>query len=352
MKIKVAIIDADENYKNRLLSNFQIKYADKIEVYALSSIDQIESLNLTGMIDVILIDRTMEIPQEKHPGSTLVAYLGETTDIDEMNGIPVICKFQKIETLYKQILSLYAESATNINMKSKGTSAEVVLFTSAQGGSGTSSAAASYALYHALRNKNVFYLNLEQFGGADVFFTGNGSMSFSDVIYALKTKKSNLFMKLESAMKTDKSGVDFFDISKNAYDMIELKDEEIGRLIQGIMQIKDYDKIIIDHTGSFGARQKMLMRDYATKIVCVSDGSFSGNQKFVRFCDVLKVTEQKEEGKILNKMILLYSRYNSKTSRQLSESAIRVVGGIHRYEGITGRALIEQIAKTAVIEKI
>lgn len=352
MKIKVAIIDSDENYKNRLLSNFQIKYADKIELYAFSSIDQIESLNLAGKIDVVLLDGMLEIPNEEFLKSTVVVYFGETMDIDEKDGIPVICKFQKIETLYKQILSIYAETAGNINMKSKGTSANIVLFTSAQGGSGTSSAAAAYALYHALHNKNVFYLNLEQFGGADVFFTGNGGMSFSDVIYALKTKKSNLFMKLESAMKTDKSGVDFFDISKNAYDMIEFKDEEIGRLIQGITQIKDYDEIVVDFSGSFGSRMLMLMQEYATKIVCVSDGSLSGNQKFVRFCDALRVIEQKEEKKILNKMVLLYSRYSSKTSRQLSESAIQVIGGIHRYEGITGRELIEQISKTAVIEKV
>ena len=56
-------------------------------------------------------------------------------------------------------------------------------------------------------------------------------------------------MKLESTLKTDSSGVDYFAPCKNAYDMRELKDEEIGRLLQAVAQLKEYEAIIVDVSG-------------------------------------------------------------------------------------------------------
>ncbi len=41
MKLKVAIVDKDVNYMNRLQKNFQLKYADKINIYVFSDIENI-----------------------------------------------------------------------------------------------------------------------------------------------------------------------------------------------------------------------------------------------------------------------------------------------------------------------
>jgi hypothetical protein len=157
---------------------------------------------------------------------------------------------------------------------------------------------------------------------------------------------------LESATKTDKSGVDYFDNCKNAYDMLELKNEEIGPLLRGIAQMKEYEEIIVDISGGMDQRMLMLMQEYAARIICVSDGSQTGNKKFECFCEVLGI-EGKRSGKdVLNKMDLLYNRFGTRTSSQLKETAVRVLGGIHRYEGISGRVLIEQIAQNESFKQI
>ena len=134
--------------------------------------------------------------------------------------------------------------------------------------------------------------------------------------------------------------------------MFELKDDEVIRLIQGISKTKEYDEIVVDVSEGLNERGLMLMEDYADKIVYVNDGSKNGNRKFERFCQVMKLLEQRSEKRVFDKMVLLYNRYSSKTSEQLSESPMQVLGGIHRYEGTSGRELIEQIAKTDVLEKI
>ncbi len=38
MKLKVAIVDKDVNYMNRLQKNFQLKYADKINILKLPTL--------------------------------------------------------------------------------------------------------------------------------------------------------------------------------------------------------------------------------------------------------------------------------------------------------------------------
>lgn len=350
MKIRVAILDKDDNYKNRILSAFQVKYADKIELYIFSETAQLMSALETQMIDMVLVDDEIEITE--YPEKIVFVYLCKSIGVEEIHEHPAICKFQKVDTIYKQILGIYADTNLTMKLRTENNEARVVAFMSAQGGSGVSTAAAAYALKRASEHKQIFYLNLERFGGTDLYFSGDGIMSFSEVIYALKSKKANLIIKLESNMKTDRSGVDFFSECKNAYDMFELNDEEVVRLIQGISKTKEYDEIIIDVSEGFHERTRMLLEDYADRVVYVSDGSKNGNQKFEHFCQVIRLMEQRNNKKVFSKLALLYNRYSSKTSTQLMESPIQVLGGIHRYEGIDGRKLIEEIAKADALENV
>ena len=56
MKIRVAILDKDENYKNRILSVFQVKYAEKIELYIFSKTDQLKAALEQKKLDMVLVD--------------------------------------------------------------------------------------------------------------------------------------------------------------------------------------------------------------------------------------------------------------------------------------------------------
>lgn len=62
--------------------------------------------------------------------------------------------------------------------------------------------------------------------------------------------------------------------------------------------------------------------------------------------------EQRDEVNILGKTNLLYNRYSSKGSTQLDKTPVAVMGGIHRFEGVAGRALAEQIAQTEVFASV
>lgn len=352
MKLKVAVLDQDLEYVNRLVRAFQQKYSDKILLSVFSGEDKLYQSLKKSHMDIILAEQSMKIEFDRIPENSIVGYLSTIADAEEIDGIPVIYKYQRIDLIYNLILDMYAENLSNIKLRRNGTAGEIVLFTSVQGGAGTSTAAAAYAMKKSFDGSRVFYLNLEDFGNSGLYFEGEGVLSFSDVIYSLKSRKSNLVIKMESAVRTDDSGVEFFYPCRNAYDMLELNDHEIGELIEGISQMKEYDEIVIDLSGNITERLLMLMKDYADSIVYVSDGSAAGNWKFERFCEVAGVMEQRNELGILEKTGLLYNRYSSKTSDQLGSAAVPIFGGIHRFEGLTGKALVKEIARTEAFNRI
>lgn len=352
MKIKVIIIDLDTDYTGRMQRIFQKKYADKVELRIFSDMDSFYAGIREAYADLVLFDSHLNFDISCVPENVVAGCLCDQKGIEEIGGVSAICKYQKADVLYKLMLGLFAEKASDLKLKTSGSLVHTTLFTSVQGGSGTSAAAAAYALKRAREGKKIFYLNLEKFGSSDMYFSGDGDMSFSDVIYSLKSRKSNLLIKLESSLKTDESGVDFFSDCRNAFDMVELKDAEIGSLIQGIGQVGEYDEIIMDLSGDLTDRMVFLMQDYADSIVYVCDGTMTGIRKFEKYCEVARVLEERKEIRLLGKTVLLYNRYSSKNSMQMEKLPVSLMGGIHRFESVSGRKLIEQIAATDTLKQV
>lgn len=352
MKIKVIIVDQDTNYTSHMLQVFQTRYADKVEMRVFSDVNSFYANIREAYADLVLYSSNLQLDTAELPESVVIGCLCEQSGIEEIGGVSAICKYQKVDILYKLMLGLFAEKASDMKLKTSGNLVHVTLFTSVQGGCGTSAAAAAYALRMAKEGKKIFYLNLQKFGSSNLYFTGEGTMSFSDVIYALKGRKSNLLIKIESTLKTDPSGVDFFSDCRNAFDMIELKDDEIVSLIQAIGQVGEYEEIVVDLSGDLTERQLKLMQDYADSVIYICDGTMTGIRKFEKFCETIRVIEERKEVQIMNKIQLLYNRYSSKNSMQMEKLPVSLLGGIHRFENVSGRPLIDQIAKMDILRQV
>ena len=353
MKLKIAILDSDTVFVNRLVKSFQQKYPDDMVLSLFTSEEKLYESLERSYVDIVLADSSVKLSKDRIPENTMIGYLSRVPNAEEINGIPAICKYQKVDILYKRILDLFAENSSNIKLREIGNiQTRIVLFTSCQGGCGTSSAAAAYALRCAGEKKRVFYLNLEKLGNTGLYFSGDGALSFSDIIYALKSKKSNLSLKIESVSRKDPSGVVFFNSCANAYDMFELRDSELGELLRELSGMNKYDVVVLDLSGDLTKRILFLMREYADSIVYLSDGSSTGNGKFQRFCEAVRVIEQREKVNLLGKVRLLYNRYSSKTGTQLDQAPVAVIGGIHRFEGMKEKELIHQLSNTEAIQQI
>lgn len=352
MRIKLAILEEDQVYLSRIVTVFNTKYSDKFEIYSFTD-ENIAMATLCSMrIDVLIVSDSFEIDVQKLSRGCGFAYFTDSPDVETVNDQRAICKFQKVDLIYRQILSIYSENAGIVSgMKLGDDSTKVIAFSSPSGGVGTSSVAAACAVYYAKARKRVLYLNLEKFGAADYFFESEGQFGMSDIIYALRSKKANLAIKFESCVKQDKSGVFFYSQAKIALDMLELKPDDIERLISEISLTGSYDYIIVDLDFSL-SKEIINVYKKAHALVWVSDGSQTSNGKMISAFNALNVMEQNAESPLMRRLALVYNKFSNKTGKTLAEIGIRSIGGAPRYEHATCAQVIEQLSNMVMFEKI
>lgn len=352
MKIKLAILEKDRSYLNRIVTAFGTKYADKLEIYSFT--DQALAIsNLDSVrIDVLLAGDSFEIDVAKLPNRCGFAYLVDSPEIEMVNNQRAICKFQKADLIYKQILSVYSEKASSITgFKMNGDESKVIAFCSASGGVGSSTMAAACAIHYATKGSKTLYLNLEKFGGADVYFNGQGQFDMSDLIFALKSKKANLHIKLESCVKQDPSGVYYYSQPKVALDMMELNTEDILRLISEVKLHGEYDYIILDIDFSLDKESLKILRQ-AQGIVLVGDGSANSNLKTQRAYEALMLMEQSADAPLTKRVCFVYNGVSSKTGKAISAPGLREIGGTPVYVHSTVEQILERLAVLDVFDAI
>lgn len=352
MKIKLAILDKDKGYLARIVSVFGTKYSDKFELYSFTESSVAMSALNSSKIDVLLANDGFDIDIARLPNRCGFAYLVDTMGIDTVKDQRAICKFQKADLIYKQILSIYSDKASSITgFNITGDESRIMAFCSASGGAGASTVAASCAVRYAAHGKKVLYLNLEKFGAADVFFSGQGQFDMSDIVFALKSKKTNLPLKLESCVKQDARGVYFYSQAKIALDMMELSTEDVLRLLSELKLMGQYDYIIVDM--DFGI-DKELLKIYrqAQAIVLVGDGSAVSNSKTERAYNALMTLEQNADAPLINRMCFVYNRVSSKHGQAINAPGLKVLGGAPRYTGADVAQIVGQLAAMELFDTI
>lgn len=352
MKIKLALLENDQNYLNRMVAAFGSKYADKIQIYSFSNLEMAMSTLETAKIDVLVANESFDIDVKSLPKYCGFAYFVDSLGVDTINGQRAICKFQKADLIYKTILSVYAEKAGSLSgIKVGDDSAKVIAFCSVSSGAGASTMAAATAIRYAMQNKKTLYLNLEKFGSSDVFFSGEGQFDMSDVIFAIKSKKANLSLKLESCVKQDKRGVYFYSQSKIALDILELSPEDIGRIISEAKLAGGYNYIILD-MGFALDKETLEILHQVHSVVWVGDGSKISNLKVSRAYKALEAMEQSADLPLKNRICMIYNKFSSRGSQIMEGLEVRNIGGAPKYENASVEQVVEQLSKMEMLDKL
>ena len=190
MKIKLALLDSDQNYLNRIVNGVQHQVRRQAGDILLHQAGERHGGAGASRIDVLVASDTFVVESSALPKRCQLAYFVESADVDSVNDQRAICKFQKADLIYRQILSIYSEYAGSASgLKLGDDSCKVIAFTSPCGGVGSSTMAAACALHYAARGKRTLYLNFERFGSSDAFFAAEGQFDMSGIIFALKSKK-------------------------------------------------------------------------------------------------------------------------------------------------------------------
>lgn len=355
MRVKLAILHSDTNYLNRLTSALETKYHNHLLLYTFTNLEKaLEALD-AEKIDVLLADDTFEINAEVLPEKCGFAYLVDSPELDTLQGHPAVCRFQQTELFYKNVLNIFSEVLGDASVRNPYSDrGKVILFSSPCGGSGTSTLAAACAAHFALAGKQSLYLNLEDFGGADAYFSSEGVADMSDVVYAVKRRRGSLPIKLESYARRDSSNTCYFSTAKMALDMLELTIADRQELISVLAESGGYDYVIVDMSFSLSKESRELFQK-AHALVWVSDGTAVANQKTAKAYEAMRVLEQGSTASLADRVCLLWNKIPAGMESELPALGMPVAGTVAKVrhsmnESIAG--LLAASPATAVFDAI
>lgn len=329
MKIRLAIVDRDEDYAKRLVNALTVKYPDKIEVSSFSSLEtalySLSDLN----IDVLLAAPDTVVGSASIPNRIGFGYLISASGIRTYEGHPAVCKYQKTDLIYKQVLDLYVESANSVvSMEPVEGESRALLFMSPGGGAGASTVAAACALHFAGGRKKTLYFNLERFGSANPFFSAEGQFCLSDLIFALKRRNSNLSMKLESCVRQSSEGVSFFAPVRLAPERFELSDGEVKTLLETLRESGGYHSIVVDMDFTLDS-EALRYWTLFDSVIWVIDDSQIAHEKTLRALELLTYGKDK---RLSDKVGILYNKFNANGKTQVGFDNVRVIGTLPKLE--------------------
>lgn len=348
MKIRLTLYLSDGGYAASLENYFKKYFSDKLELYICSNEDSLKNVVKTGKTDILILDEGTSGVAEEIGSEVLAAVL-----VAESAGTfpNEILKYQKIESIYKILLNLYADrKANDDNYKDIFRGAFLYIFQSVNGGAGATTVSLACAQYLAFHKKKVFYWNIEDMESTFLYFKEEGMYTLDDVLFALKSKRGNLGMKIESAVRRSPDGIHYFYPCKNPWDMKEISAEEMKTLLRVLISSGHYDAVIIDQGLCAGETEIQLM-EMSDRVFWVSDGREMSRCKCKRAEEMVSAADKKRDTSIYGKIEIIYNGFSNKNGRGISER-IKTFDGFPRYENTKFENIVDTLSGTGVFQPL
>lgn len=309
IKIKLGIVDSDVLYLRRFTDLMGKKYSNQIEMYSFTDSSSVLQSVRENRINVLIVSHDTQINTGELADFCMFAYLTDSGMIDTYNGYKTICRYQRADVIYRQILGLYSEKlADKVRYRMSGRErARISLFVPCCEGAGAVTAAAAFAEHLAAGGKKTLFLNLRQFRDTSGIFSATGTGTFTDVIFALKSRRVNLTLKLESLVKQSQSGVYFYDTCVNSLDYTELRDSELRVFMDEISANSGYDHIVAV-SDFYISEQLVTLFEYSSDIVIVSGDSAVSKIIFSMKTEAINSIEKRKQINISDKLKVIFNK--------------------------------------------
>ncbi len=348
MKIIINILEKDQTYLKKIVPALNTRYADKMEIQAFDNGQSALEHAETVKPDLFVFSDLSEVDLKRLPAGCIPVYFSDSNDIESVHGIKAVGKFQKIDTIYKQFLNIYAEEHSDIMLKkSENRQCKCIAFMSPAGGVGTSTVAAAAAQFMAKKGKKAVYLDLNTYGDMDIFFSGEGQLTMGNIIYELKKGNTNLHLKLESVIKQDVTGVCFIQQPKVLLDMLELTEQDKAVLIDELKTELDFEYVILDM--AFNLTKKACeIYQHIDQMILVSDGTEISNRKIQRAIEACRIMDLNQLMGLETKIKMVYNRFASRSGQILKN--MDMIGGVPVFKAESVNRIVEQISEMEFLE--
>ncbi len=324
MNISLALIDNDKLYITRLTQAFE-EFFPNVHILSFSSTSAASQSLSMRPVDILLISENIYADSKDSIvklNCKARIILVSSGGISKIDGYASICKYQRVDHLYRAIMTAYSD-ISNIVIDEGSTTGSTKLYTfiSGAGGCGKSVTAAAYATYLArFQKQEVLYLDLSPFGSTDMFFTDTGNYTLTDCIMALINNKPNLGTQLKNFTRRDQSGVYFYASSVNALDWEDLGDDSLITMIMALGEQGGFDSIVVDAPNGWNKLHAFLAENSFAFYV-ISEATYVSNVKAARMWEMAD-TYFRRQNRQTTKMYLIYTCFTS-GSQKIQQENIR-----------------------------
>ncbi len=356
MKIRVSICTEDAVYAERLVDYFNAHYYDRFSWNVYTTLDYLLHSFEPSKTDILLLGEELKgrIGSEfvESLGNCQAVYLIDRLDDESDEELYRIEKYHCAEKIYQDLLEIYSQKSSiyYANAALINSNTEIYAFIAPCGGIGTSTVALAAAKRFA-RTERVLYLNFENISGAGLAFSDKTTKGFKEIIFALKSRRKALDLKIESTVNRDRSGIFYFGDCDNALELGELNDSDVRELLIAIQNSQKYDKVLID-VGNGLQEKDIAVLSLASRLVMVMDNSEVSEIKMRHYLATLQIIEEQKKMDICSKLLVFMNKIHRNVPLPEQYMRIHVKGGLPRMENGTYLGIIERLADIESLQNI
>ncbi|PYG88459.1 MinD-like ATPase involved in chromosome partitioning or flagellar assembly [Ruminiclostridium sufflavum DSM 19573] len=266
--IRLIIFDDDNEYSFSLCNFLTHNFSETLLVNYYNNSYKIEDWIKKIEPDIILVCEKYYNQVCNQFKANLIILTTGTTKNEDLADVPSIYKYQDANRIAGSIINIYTKS-NNIITQKKEKEAKTVAVYSAAGNTGKTSVAVGISTICSSLGMSVFYLNLELFSSASIFFCGNNDYSIADIIYYAKEKDNNLLSKITTmSCKDISSNIHYFKEANNAFEINEIQPQDIELIINTIKSSGLYDLIVIDMDSQLNDNTTAIFK-ITDEILCI-----------------------------------------------------------------------------------
>ena len=249
-KPRIIIAEMDQDYLMPLVHKFIKGFYRRAEFEIISDRDYFDKLSmLRQMTEVLIISEELYANEFQRFDISYIFILTDDNDsryLDDAS-LYAIYKYSNIQEIFAEISEKCAETFESVIDNKK--KVRLVLFSSAAGGLGKTTAALNVSLSLARQNKRVLYINSGRLQSFGYLFDNCKSISDEKIFLYMTDMDENIYQRLKNEIQ--KGEFDYLPPFKAALITLGLSADIFLRIAAGAGKSKDYDYIFMDTDSIF-----------------------------------------------------------------------------------------------------
>lgn len=279
--IRIVLADPNMEYLTRL-ENVLANYKDlAISIYTDKA--ALENALRSKKIDILLFESSIYDGQVSLGKDTLAIMLYDVEEAipDSCKEFKKVNKYQRIGTIYQQVMYEFSEYARNRGIVIGGTKTKTIAFYSPIGGCGKTTLALATAIKLSMEGKKTFYLSYEDIASEGCVLQSANEKGLSEIAAVLESNV-DFAIKIQGLLQQKNDNLFFLKHFDSPNDIYELSGEEREKILEILENTRLFDVIILD-MGTSLSKDSLKVFDVAESIVLVERNSTISNYKMETF---------------------------------------------------------------------